>query len=71
MGAFARRLQVPVAEFLGDQIMGQSRDAHGTLVKMFLNSTQKLIKLTLTGYSIIVNGTGKNFGEQFMVQKII
>ena len=38
---------------------------------VFLNSTQKLIKLTLTGYSVIVNGTGKNFCEQFMVQKII
>ena len=39
--------------------------------KGFSNSTQKHIKLTLTGYSIIGNGRGKKFSEQFMVQKII
>ena len=42
----------------------------GRWSKCFLNSTQKHIKLTLTGYSIIVNGSGKKLSEQFMVQKI-
>ena len=35
MGTPARPLRVPVAGRLGDQIMGHSRDVHGTLVKMF------------------------------------
>ena len=56
MGTSARRLRVPVAERLVDQIMGRSRDVHG---KLKLNSTQKYIKLTLKGYSTIVNDSGK------------
>ena len=56
---------------LEDQIMGHSRDVHETSIKMFLNSTQKHVKLTFTGYSIIVNGSGTKFREQFMVQNII
>ena len=68
----ARRLRVPVGGRLGDQIMRRSRDAHRKLVKMFfLDSSHKQIKLTLTGYSIIVKGSGKKFSEQFIFQKII
>ena len=37
----ARRLQVPVAGSLGDQIMGHSRDVHRTLVKMFFKFNSK------------------------------
>ena len=43
----------------------------GSWSKCFLYSTQKHIKCTLTGYSIVVNGSGKKFSEQFMVQKRI
>ena len=35
MGTSARRLLIPVAGRLGEQIMGHSRDVYGTLVKMF------------------------------------
>ena len=45
MGTSARRLRVPVVGCLVDQIMRLSRDVHGTLVKMFLNSTQKHLML--------------------------
>ena len=41
MGTPARRLQVPVAGSLGDQIMGHSRDVHRTLVKMFFKFNSK------------------------------
>ena len=51
--------------------MGHSKDIHEGWSKYFLNSTQKHIKLTLTGYSIILNGSGKKFSEQFIVQKMI
>ena len=71
MGTSVRRVWVPVAGCLGYQIMGHSKDVLETLVKMFLYSTQKHIKLTLTGYSIMLNGSGKKFPEQFMVQKMI
>ena len=64
----ARRLRVSVAEYLGYQIIGQSR---GRWSKCFLNSTQKHIKLTLTDYSIIVNGSDKKLSEQFNGSKII
>ena len=59
-------LRVTVARSLGDQIMGHSR---GRWSKKFLNLTQKHNRHTLTGYSIIVNGSGKKFSEQFMIQK--
>ena len=71
MVTFAECLRVPVAGCLGDQIIGHSRDVHGTLVKMFFKFNLKHIKLNLTGYSIIMNGSGKKFSEKFMVQKII
>ena len=69
MGTPTRRLRIPVAGCLGNQIMEHSKDVYETLVKIFLNLTQKHIELTLTGYSIIVNGSGKKLNELFMVQK--
>ena len=52
MGTFTGRLWVPGLGRPGDQMMGRSGDVRGTLViNVFLNPTQKYIKLTLTGYS--------------------
>ena len=51
MGASTGRLRDPVARRPGDQMMGLSGDVRGTLVIMFLYSTHKHIKFTLTGYS--------------------
>ena len=41
-GGPARRLQVPVAGYLRDQAIRHSRDARGTLVKMFFKFFLKL-----------------------------
>ena len=52
MGTSIGRLRDLVAGRPGDQMMGRSGDVRGTLViNVFLNPTQKYIKLTLTGYS--------------------
>ena len=52
MGASTGCLRDPVAGTPGDQIMGRSGDVRGTSVMhVFLSSTHKHIKLTLTGYS--------------------
>ena len=46
------RLRDPVAGHPWDQMIGRFGDVHGTsVIYVFLNSTQKHIKLTLTGYS--------------------
>ena len=46
------RLRDAVVGRLGDQMMGRSGEVPGTsLIHVFLNSTHKHIKLTLTGYS--------------------
>ena len=52
MGTSTGRLRNPVAACPGDQMMGRSGDVDGTsVIHVFLNPTQKHIKLTLTGYS--------------------
>ena len=55
MGTSTGRLRDPVARRPEDQMMGRSGDVLGTSAGrpsyMFLNSTHKHIKLTLTGYS--------------------
>ena len=46
------RLRDQVGGRLVDQMMGRSGDVSGTsVIHVFLNSSQKHIKLTLTGYS--------------------
>ena len=52
MGTSTGCLQDPVARRPGGQMMARSGDARGTsVIYFFLNSTEKHIKLTLTGYS--------------------
>ena len=41
METATRRLQVPIAGYLGDQIMGHFGDVHGTLVKIFFKFNSK------------------------------
>ena len=48
------RLRDPVVGRPGDQMIERSGDVCGTaVIHIFLNSTQKHVKLTLTGYSIL------------------
>ena len=48
------RLRDSVTGRLGNQMMGRSGDVRGTSIKhVFLNSTHKHIKLTLTDYAIL------------------
>ena len=54
MGTSTGFLWDPLAGCTGHQMMGRSGDVRGTLVKRFLNSAQKRIELTLTGYSRII-----------------
>ena len=41
MGMSVRGIRVPVAECLGDQIMGNSRNVQGKLVEMFFKFNSK------------------------------
>ena len=51
MGTSTGCLWDPVAERPGDQMKGRSGDIRGaSVIYFFFNSTQKHIKLTLTGY---------------------
>ena len=62
MGTSTRRLRDPVGGRPRDQMMGHSGDVSGTsVIHVFLNSTQKHIKLTLTGYSRLYS----EFSEQY------
>ena len=68
MGTSMGRLRDPVAGRPGDEMIRRSEDVWGLRDvghTCFLNSTHKHIKLTLTCYSRLRNGSGKKFSEQY------